>query len=148
MSKAKILEIILSKCTDRVGTLQKAVDNAQNAANEESKSSAGDKYETGRAMAQNDRDLYARQLIEAQNDLHILEQIKIEQKFAQAQVGALVKTSIGIFFLSISAGIIELEGIKYMSTSMDSPIGQILKGKAKGEIVNFRGKAIELLDIQ
>ncbi|MCK7553750.1 hypothetical protein MKQ70_01525 [Chitinophaga sedimenti] len=35
---------------DRIATTQLAIDNAQEAANNEGKSSAGDKYETGRAM--------------------------------------------------------------------------------------------------
>ncbi|SOE22369.1 hypothetical protein SAMN06298216_2811 [Spirosomataceae bacterium TFI 002] len=145
--KKELLTIILAKCNERVQTLQKAVDNAQNAANEESKSSAGDKYETGRAMAQNDRDLYARQLIEAKNDLHALEQIKPDEILTKAQLGALVTTNIGTFMLCISSGILEYEGKKYMSTSMDSPIGVLLKGKVLGDKVDFRGKQLEVLDI-
>jgi hypothetical protein len=147
MSKRQLLDIIIAKCSDRVNTLQKAVDNAQNAANEESKSSAGDKYETGRAMAQNDRDLYARQLIEAQNDLFIVQQIKPDETFISAQLGSLVSTSMGDFLLSISAGIIEIDGKKYMSTSMESPIGMLLKGKIKGDKIDFRGKTVTISDL-
>lgn len=147
MSKKKLLDIIIAKCSDRVNTLQKAVDNAQNAANEESKSSAGDKYETGRAMAQNDRDLYARQLIEAQNDLFIVQQIKPDETFISAQLGSLVSTSMGDFLLSISAGIIEIDGKKYMSTSMESPIGLLLKGKKMGDKIDFRGKTVSISDL-
>lgn len=147
MNKKKLLDIIIAKCSDRVNTLQKAVDNAQNAANEESKSSAGDKYETGRAMAQNDRDLYARQLIEAQNDLFIVQQIKPDETFISAQLGSLVSTSMGDFLLSISAGIIEIDGKKYMSTSMESPIGMLLKGKKKGDKIDFRGKTVTISDL-
>jgi transcription elongation GreA/GreB family factor len=146
--KKQLLSIIIAKCKERRDTLQKAVDNAQNAANEESKSSAGDKYETGRAMAQNDRDLYARQLIEAQNDLHTVQQIKSDEIFQKAQLGALVTTNIGAFILCISSGILELDAKKYMSTSMDSPIGVLLKGKVQGDKVDFRGKTIEILKVQ
>ena len=47
---------ILNKCREyvnvRIATAKQAMDNAQQSANEEGKSSAGDKYETGRAMMQ------------------------------------------------------------------------------------------------
>lgn len=147
MIKKELLSIIRSQCEERVNTLQKAVDNAQNSANEESKSSAGDKYETGRAMAQNDRDLYARQLIAAQNDLHTITQINSKEKLLRANIGSLVTTNIGTFLLCISAGIIDLDGIKYMSTSMESPIGLLLKGKTKDDAFDFRGKVVEVMEV-
>jgi hypothetical protein len=47
--------------------------DAQNAANSEDKSSAGDKHETGRALSQNTRDLNARILSEIKHDIGIFE---------------------------------------------------------------------------
>ena len=52
--------------------------NAQEAANEEGKSSVGDKYETGRAMMQIERDKAAQQLDEALKLKNIIDQISIE----------------------------------------------------------------------
>jgi len=57
--------ILLEKESD---ALQQILD-AQNAANNEDKSSAGDKHETSRALSQNTRDLNARILVEIKNDL-------------------------------------------------------------------------------
>ena len=48
----------------RLATAQQAMDAAQQSANQEEKSSAGDKYETGRAMAQLERDKAATQVEE------------------------------------------------------------------------------------
>ena len=46
-------------------------------------------------MAQNDRNLYARQLHEAQNDWYILESIDAKKNFILANQGALIETEIG-----------------------------------------------------
>ena len=79
---------------------------AQNAANEDTKSSAGDKFETSRAMAHNDLNLYSRQWHEANLDQNILNSINPENTFVLAGQGSLIKTSMGVFFLCISSGIL------------------------------------------
>ena len=61
--------------TEKIRVAETAMQAAQASANEETKSSAGDKYETGRAMAQNDRDMYARQFLQLKQEL----QIKLQQ---------------------------------------------------------------------
>jgi hypothetical protein len=61
---------------DRLATAQQAMDAAQQSANQEEKSSAGDKYETGRAMAQLERDKAATQVEENKKMLTVLRQIK------------------------------------------------------------------------
>ncbi|WP_258539158.1 hypothetical protein [Chitinophaga oryzae] len=47
----------------RIAVTQRAMDEAQAAANQESKSSVGDKYETARAMSHMEKDMHARQLL-------------------------------------------------------------------------------------
>ncbi len=145
--KIEIYKAVKSKIQDRLQAAQKAMADSQAAANEESKSSAGDKYETGRAMAQNDRDLYARQQQEALNDMQILDRINPEQTFENAMPGALVSTSMGNFYLSVSIGIIEIEKQKVIVTSVDSPLGKLIYGKEKGDIFNFQGKNVEIKDV-
>ena len=49
----------------RIATARQAMSEAQTAANEESKSSIGDKYETGRSMMQIEGEKAAHQLAEA-----------------------------------------------------------------------------------
>ena len=56
--KKRCIEII----EKRISSSYNSMENAQAAANEEEKSSSGDKYETGRAMSYLEKDMYARQL--------------------------------------------------------------------------------------
>ena len=63
--KEKLLTLCTQYVEEKINICTEAMRNAQDAANEEDKSSAGDKYETGRAMMQIERDNAAVQLDEA-----------------------------------------------------------------------------------
>jgi hypothetical protein len=138
---------IETKIKNRIDTAKRAMQAAQAAANEESKSSVGDKYETGRAMAQIDRDMYARQLAEAQNDLALAENAKNATNTEQVGKGSLVETTIGYFLIAVSIGKVMYNNTAIMVVSPESPIGELLLRKKKNEKVVFRGKTIEILDI-
>ncbi|MCR9063769.1 MAG: transcription elongation factor [Cytophagales bacterium] len=146
--KEELLEIAKAKTDLRIQEALKAIKASQLAANEETKSSAGDKYETGRAMAQNDRNLYARQLSEAQKDMAILNSIDLKKEYTLISTGALTETSIGYFFIATSIGIIPLKNQKVMVTSQDSPMGLILKGKRENDQVDFRNNKINIISVK
>lgn len=120
---------------------------AQESANTESKSSAGDKYETGRAMAQLDRDRYAQQLAEALRLDQDLARINIDRAYSTIQPGSLVLTSRGVFFVSISAGKLLVDGHDYIAVSPASPIATALAGKKAGDTVVFNKVTYQVLDV-
>ncbi len=146
--KEELLKLVKEKVNLRIQETRKAIQAAQSAANEETKSSAGDKYETGRAMAQNDREMYSRQLLEAEKEMAVLESIRPEIAPGLANVGSLVETSLGTPFLAVSAGIIDLNGRKVMVLSPESPLGEIILGQEKGSAVRFRDKQVHVLEIK
>ena len=145
--KKKIIDIAKAKVQQRLDEATKAMEAAQSAANEDTKSSAGDKFETSRAMAHNDLNLYKRQWHEAQLDMNILEIIDPEKTFKLVTNGSLVKTEIGLFFFCISIGVINLDKQKVMVASLASPMGEALKGKKAGEKFEFRGKTISVQSV-
>ena len=146
LEKEKIVEKAKEILEGKIAEIEKAIFNVQNAANEESKSSMGDKYETGRAMAQNDRAMLEVQKGEFLNDKSVLENINFNQVSKNIRPGSIVETSIGIFLLSISLGKIVLDGKSIMLISVKSPIGTLLLGKNKSDKLNLNGKLIEVLN--
>lgn len=116
----------------------KAMTNAQQAANQETKSSFGDKYETGRAMMHLEKDKYARQLSESANLKKILSQIDYKKEYKSVQPGCVVGTNQGYFFICISADEIIIENEEIIPISLVSPLGQELRKKEKGTQFNFR----------
>ena len=114
--------------------------NAQDSANEETKSSAGDKYETGRAMAQIERDRHAQLFDQLRQERAVLDRIDPDFVFQRVGLGALVTTSVGVFFVSVSAGMVVVEGQKVIAMSPQSPLGASLMGKQAGDSFLFQQK--------
>lgn len=131
----------------RIDTARQAMEAAQASANEESKSSAGDKYETGRAMAQIERDRHAQLLAEALKLQQELARTNIDKAYETVQPGSLVSTDRGRFFISISAGKLTHDGVDYFAVSPASPIAALLIGKRVGDVVTFNRQPYRLLTV-
>jgi transcription elongation GreA/GreB family factor len=128
----------------RIGTAQEAIKLAQASADDDTKSSAGDKYETGRAMMQLEMEQHNEQLSEALKLKRLLDQIKVDYQPTSIQPGTLAITDQGNFFVAISVGKLVVEGKTYMAVSIESPIGAKLKGLKKGEGFSFNNKAYKI----
>ncbi|SOD97951.1 3-oxoacyl-ACP synthase [Spirosoma fluviale] len=131
----------------RIDTARQAMEAAQEAANSESKSSAGDKYETGRAMAQLERDRHAQLLAEAVKIERELKQLVIEKSYEIVQPGSVAITNRGLFFISIGAGKMALDGVDYFAVSAASPIGTLLAGHRVGDTVTFNKMAYQIQEV-
>ncbi|MFN3488442.1 MAG: transcription elongation factor [Emticicia sp.] len=145
--KEKLLEKVKELIENRMQTSYEAMEAAKNSANEEGKSSAGDKYETARAMGQLDREMNGRMYEQARQERLSLDKIDTETLFTKVAFGALVETTMGNFFVSIGAGIIELDAKKFMAISPQAPIGQLIMGKTAAETFDFRGKIHKIMGI-
>jgi len=120
--------------------MRKAIAEAQEAANEETKSSAGDKFETGREVLQQEIDLNLIRLNELDKMRQTLEKILPGQKSYSAGPGSVVKTNNGNYYISISAGQLKVDGVTYYAISAASPIGAKLAGGKTGDQFEMNGK--------
>jgi transcription elongation GreA/GreB family factor len=144
-------EQLLNHCKQlveqKIQTAQQAMDAAQQAANEETKSSAGDKYETGRAMMQMERDKNALQLAEAIKLKTVLEQINIQAITSTIQFGSLVQTAQANYFLAASLGKVKIDQSSIYAISAVSPIGQKMIGLKKGDSFSFNGNQLVIQEV-
>lgn len=131
----------------RMDAAQQAIAEAQQAANNDTKSSAGDKYETGREMAQQETNRNLTQLNEANKLLVALNRIGTSGQSTTAEAGSVVRTNQGNFYLSISAGNIKINDETYIAISTASPIGFKLKGTKAGDHVSFNGKNYSIVEV-
>jgi len=120
----------------------------QESANDETKSSAGDKYETGRAMMQLELEKLGVQLSDAQKQLQILHKINLDNSSGAVRSGSLVNTNHGSFFISVSAGILTVDGIKVTAISTVSPLGATLLERKRGDEFQFNGKAFRIESLE
>lgn len=137
MTERSLKSLLYQKCLEyalqRIENSAQAMENARSSANEDSKSSAGDKHETARAMAQLEQEKNASSLKEAQELKNTL--VRIDQ-FSNTEIaipGSLVITDKGNFYLSIGAGKLIIEDKVFFAVSSVSPIGKVILGKRIGE---------------
>lgn len=144
--KAAVKAAFLSVLQQRMHTAQSAMDEAQANANNQEKSSAGDKYETSRAMGQIDRDMNAAQLQQAREEYRSLENIPLALH-EQVAPGSLIQLNTGLFYAAVGLGQLLVNTTAVFAISCQSPLFAQLKTKKKGDIIVFRDQELQLLDV-
>ena len=119
----------------------------QKALQSETKSSAGDKHETGRAMLQLEMEKAGQQLAGITQMKVVLSKIDILKTSKNACLGSVIITAKVSYFLSISAGQLIVADKSYFAISVSSPMGKLLLGKQEKEVISFNGKTIEIIGI-
>lgn len=135
---------ILKKLTD----FEHRKEALATALNSESKSSAGDKHETGRAMIQLEREKLGVQMAETEAEYKKLMRIKGCSLSNLIALGSIVRTDFENFYISISAGSYTVGSKKYYCISAQSPIGKLLLGKQRGDVISFNHRKITIIDLK
>jgi transcription elongation GreA/GreB family factor len=138
--KQKLFDHCVSYVTQRINNANDAIRAAQESANEESKNSSGDKYETGRAMMQIDVEQNLTQLHEAKRLKSVLEKINKNSTSDVIQNGSLVVTDQGKYFIAVSIGQVKIDGESYFVISAESPVGLKMIGLRAGESFSFANR--------
>lgn len=145
MDKQTVLIFLREKLLQQAETCRREMQLAQESANTEEKSSAGDKYETGRAMSQQQRDFFARRLEAALLETAVFDSISNLAPTGKIQAGSLIKAGNQYFFVGSGIGLLPLpSGEKLICTSTDSPLGKSLLGKKPGDEFSFAGSTIKI----
>ncbi len=132
---------------ERVSLAQQLIAEAQAAANQDIKSSMGDKYETSREMMALEMRKVSEQLQEISKLKRVLGELKPAQSSDTIILGSLITTSMGVFYMGVSLGKITVEGKEVFVLSAVAPLGKLLVGKKKGCQFNFNGKPITIIDV-
>ncbi|MFA0963634.1 3-oxoacyl-ACP synthase [Roseivirga sp. BDSF3-8] len=140
LTKEQIHNVCLEEVNTRIQRLKEAIKEAQEAANNEDKSSAGDKYETGRAMAHIEREKYTGQLNAVQDMRSVLDSINAKKMREEAVLGSVIRTNLGIFYIAVSLGQIKVGGESVFVVSPVSPIGQAMASKKVGDQMELNGR--------
>jgi hypothetical protein len=142
--KEKLHKLCIEYVEERIASAEQAIFAARESANDDTKSSAGDKYETGREMMQQEIDRNRKQLDESKKLKIILDQIDILKSTDLVQNGSLVHTNYGKFYISISRGQLLIDGGNYFAVSSISPIGLKLMKQKTGYEFDFNGKNFKI----
>ncbi len=145
--RRKLYDFCREYITLRSSRLRNNMSGMMESLESETKSSAGDKHETGRAMIQLELEKLGNQLAEIQ---------KLEEQFKKVSqtsgndtisLGSVVHTDMQYYYIAISAGAVALENTTYYAIAPNSPIGMLLMGKKVGASFSFNGKKITITAI-
>lgn len=145
--KPQLHRLCMEYIQQRIATAQSALELANTSANEESKSSAGDKYETTREMLQQQIEKDTAALTEAIKQKQLLLLINPDIIHNEIKAGSLVSTDKNNFYIAISAGSLVVHGKKYTAVSPSSPVGLKMMGKQAGESFNINNISHSIVSV-
>lgn len=145
--KNKLKQWALDLVGRRIAGAREAIDQAQQSANGEEKSSAGDKYETSRAMSHLQKDMHARQLAEYVKELAYLHAVNTDLLYPAATAGSFIRTDKTAFFIATGLGKQQPDGMAILFLSPAAPLAKQLQNKKTGEAFVFNGVTTTILEV-
>ena len=130
---------LLSACKDlqlaSIASLKSTVDEAQKSANEYG--APKDRYDSFRTQLLRKRDMFAQQLVKANEQLDVLKRIDPEKECLGVEFGAVIITNKQNLFISIGLGKVPTEEAVFYAISPAVPIYKAMEGKKAGEEFAF-----------
>ncbi len=146
--KERLLAHCIQLAQSKVEALENELNGTRESATSESKSTAGDKHETGRAMMHLEQEKLHKQLAESQSIVVELERIDSAATHIQVGLGSLVKTDKTTFLLAAGLGRVDFEGHAYFVVSTKAPIAAQFLGKHAGDNVNMNGTEYAIVSVE
>ena len=150
MSCSELKEKVKAHCTaileGKLLIINQELKHLSQAIAEDNKSSAGDKYETGREMANLEKEKLHAQALSFNKSLTAIAALPAGN-LHKISIGSLVKTDKEWIYLAVSLGQVEVEAAKVLVISPVAPLAQHMLGREKGETVNFRNNNYHILNI-
>lgn len=140
--KERLLEACRMYVDKRIGQIDMAIRDLQDALKLETKCSMGDKYETGRAMLHLE---FEKLSVQHERYLKLKKTVGMmdsRTSLQKASFGAVVETQHANYFIAIPAGEIVLDEGRYYAVGAGAPIAQALEGKMEKEKVMFNGNEL------
>jgi hypothetical protein len=145
--KEKVYQQYLQIIKDKILSLETILNDLNESAKNETKSTAGDKHETALAMLQIEQENTRKKIAETIEQKTQLERINIHQKSDTIIKGSLIKTDKGSLLLSIALGKIVIDEITITALSPQSPLGLKLLGLKMNDMVEINNNQFLIKDI-
>ncbi len=148
MKKASLNDALIQSLESRIAEATASIKDLEASRDAHGKSSAGDKHETGRAMAQIELENQSMTLKELQQKHAELVQIGRLEKSETINRGSLFKAGEQWIYIAIGIGKFNYEGVEVWVVSPTSPLAQIVLRKTLGDSVLIGGKQSSISEIQ
>lgn len=148
LNKRTVYNKVKEELEHKIHLLQLTFDDLNSAVSSDSKSTAGDKHETGRAMLHLEQEKLSKQMLQFNQLQEALGKINPNTEHSTIQFGSLIHASNGYFFLSIGIGKITLGTTNVFCLSPTTPLGQQFISKKADDNITLNGQSISILSVQ
>jgi transcription elongation GreA/GreB family factor len=132
---------------NRLNFFHKILSDLKEGAQNDAKSSAGDKHETSLSMMQIEQEKIRKQLSEVQEMNALLEKLNPQIITDKINLGSLIKTNIGYFYIAVALGKLKLNAMDLYVISQQSPMALKLLGLRVDNEIVMNSKKIVIQDI-
>ena len=146
--KQKILQHHLTLLQDKIDVYSDMISGLADDAQNDAKSSAGDKHETALSMMHLEQEKLSAKLQEAIHFKEVLSKIDLSVNSQKVVLGSLVKANGLQLFISAALPKITIDGVAVLALSPQSPLGSQLVGKEIGAVVEVNASKFTVEDIQ
>jgi transcription elongation GreA/GreB family factor len=145
--KEEIHQTLIKQVEDQLLQAKQDLGLAKESRDSDTKSSAGDKYETGREMMQREMDKLSASLDIYQQQLVKLKSIDPQRSTDFVTHGSLIETNFETYYMAIGMGQITYANQTIYAISPESPLGTLLMGKRVEDSFDLRGRNIIIKSI-
>jgi transcription elongation GreA/GreB family factor len=145
--KESIHQDLRKKLKFRIDEIQNILEDLHLSGSRDAKSSAGDKHETGVAMAQLEQEKLRYQIYEFQKMEEIVQKINPSKSNSKINLGSLVETDKGWFYISVGLGSLTFKEQLVFAINPEAPVGKALIAKEKGDSIHFNGVESEIIQV-
>ena len=128
------LEVVLK---GQISELSIEINSVNEEIAKETKSSAGDKFETSREMMNQERGRLEERMAHLKRQFNVLMGFQQDKVSTLVENGALVATASHLLFFGLAFGKLIINDKVVMVLSLNSPIGKAFVSKQKGDLITF-----------
>jgi hypothetical protein len=145
--KENVHAACLKELNNSIIFFQKSLNDLKDGAQNDAKSSAGDKHETSLSMMQIEQEKIRKQLKEVKEMKALLEKLNPHVVSHKINSGSLIKTNIGYFYIAVALGKLKLDYLELYVMSPQSPMAKKLIGLSVHDEFEMNSKKIVIQDI-
>ncbi len=147
LKKQELYDLCLQTISEKVELCRDMLERIDEGSKDDTKSSAGDKFETSREMMKQEAEKISSQLSILSDQKKVLSQIDPEQSDDVISLGSYVMSDKGNYYITIPLGKLNHDGTLFYAISDQSPMARALLGKSVNDVALVNGREILVIEI-
>ncbi|MEG0916664.1 MAG: hypothetical protein RSF68_06610 [Myroides sp.] len=147
MDRKELKQLVLDTLNNQIEVIQNQISSLSEDAQNDAKSSAGDKHETGLAMMHLEQEKLNTKLVEFLDMQQIALKLSEKKTVKKVVLGSIVKTNKAVFYLSVPIQPVTYKNTPVFCVSVHAPLIQHLLNKEVGAEVTFNNISYRILEI-